>query len=212
MRRRSSSTGRSRRTRLAHRRSTPVDRGDVGVLARLRRSGPGAGHRGAGGERGAGQVTATPRRSRTTMSRERAVAGVGDPVGPRDRRADGDERSRRRVGVLAVGELLELDRALDAEVVRGVAVGDDPAPTGWCPGPCRCSCTGRASPARRPGRSTSRRDGSSRRRGHAGAPSEVVGHAPREVDVAGVGDLIRPADRGRRRPRAGRSARRRRRR
>ena len=54
---------------------------------------------------------------------QRQVAGVAHDIGPHDRVAHRDEGAVRRVGVLTVGGLLDVDAGADAEVVRGVFVG-----------------------------------------------------------------------------------------
>ena len=51
------------------------------------------------------------------------VAVVGHHVGPLDRVADLDQWSGGLVGVVAVGDLLDVDARLDPEVVGGVGVG-----------------------------------------------------------------------------------------
>ena len=55
---------------------------------------------------------------------QRQFAGVADHVGPDHRVTDREDGPGGRVGVLAVGGLLDVDAGVDAEVVRGVLVGD----------------------------------------------------------------------------------------
>ena len=140
-----------------------------------------------------GQVTATPSKVAHHDAREHAVAGVGDVVGPRDRRADGDERPGRRVGIVAIGELLELDSALDAEVVRGIVIRHDLPGRGQALDRADVRVLAdRRGCARLAGERRARKDQRRLRTRQRG--DEVVGDAPAQRDIAGVGDRVRPTD------------------
>ena len=54
---------------------------------------------------------------------QRDVAGVRHLVGEGGRAADGQDRTGRRIGILAIDQLLDVDRGSSAEVIGRIGVG-----------------------------------------------------------------------------------------
>ena len=74
-----------------------------------------------------------PLSSRTVTPESGDVAGVGDEVGEGHRAADRHHRPGGGVGILAVGQLHQIDGRHGTEVVVGVGVGHRRRPGGGVP-------------------------------------------------------------------------------